>query len=742
MRVSFQLDGLGVAIPPSHRAHLIATAEEIRTAAGLLRQLADESDRHFQRIDVMINYLNVMLPSIQKSLNDISKYYEDRRQSRDLRWRTMYHAMTEEAGNLPLPQRFMLYNQYLSGLCQLLVRDPHFDDNTFQPIKDRIVALRAHQKLPAAVDVVPFAHSGGPLQLTSGRERVHWAQDIFSRPLTSRTPQRGIKYSEAFGPFSPMGQAALPPRGSKILFERQFDEGTLTLTVYEAEIKRDQTPYLLITYKSGGTIQYSHKGAHELGISRERSSLVLRRWSRSQKRPVHWAILYFLTWEEMVLFYCSFISLKARSPQTLKQKPDEFQLRSETLLFQARILDDGYDHFLIVYEDKYTKGWRLHAAVWNGELQRVPVWTAFITKHKRSSDFLEPQSTHRIRLRDVTPYVFCNEYSADRQRHGRRKLFELNFHQGRGARIFEQLFHPALPSSTDPSETTTSSNTSTTTSSEASERDAADDGYDARQAPPPKLAPKAKTARVKTPEPEIEETSSSSSNVSETRSDSQSSEGGRTARRPSVIKRDRRGSERERRGSERERRGSERDRRSSILKERRRSDQRSSIRVEEVVEIESASESASEKESDHTDTQSDTHSEQEHSDVHSDDLADDDSGHQQKHQHQHQPPPSPVMSISEATDSTADESDHHSISEKSLGNETLRPRDTARHGDDTGEMEQLEPEEPLKELENAERLKELGAPKKLKELIAPKEPAKLTNGETRWQPTVEDCPDD
>lgn len=42
-----------------------------------------------------------------------------------------------------------------------------------------------------------------------------------------------------------------------------------------------------------------------------------------------------------------------------------------------QILDDGFKHSLIVYEDIATKGIRLHAAVWEGELRQCPVWTAF-----------------------------------------------------------------------------------------------------------------------------------------------------------------------------------------------------------------------------------------------------------------------------------------------------------------------------------------------------------------------------
>lgn len=39
--------------------------------------------------------------------------------------------------------------------------------------------------------------------------------------------------------------------------------------------------------------------------------------------------------------------------------------------------DDDFAHSLIVYEDRATRSLRLHAAVWDGELRRCPVWTAF-----------------------------------------------------------------------------------------------------------------------------------------------------------------------------------------------------------------------------------------------------------------------------------------------------------------------------------------------------------------------------
>lgn len=95
-----------------------------------------------------------------------------------------------------------------------------------------------------------------------------------------------------------------------------------------------------------------------------------------------------------------------------------------------------------------TKG--LHAAVRNGELRRCPVWTAFsktpplcliryyilwmsflacsrvlllananvdcsVTHQSASPTWIDRRSRHRIWLRDVYPYVFCQKYKKRHQ---------------------------------------------------------------------------------------------------------------------------------------------------------------------------------------------------------------------------------------------------------------------------------------------------------------------------------------
>jgi hypothetical protein len=146
--VALGLDQLRAALSESFHSHLIALAEEIRSSSRLLRGLADHSQMHITRVPFMTNYLNVLLPCLSRTLKDITTHYEDKTLSREIRWRKMYNKMTEEAAGLPLPQRFVLYNHFLSLLKQLLVR--YCTDQftppampSFRPLPNQRPGLRA-----------------------------------------------------------------------------------------------------------------------------------------------------------------------------------------------------------------------------------------------------------------------------------------------------------------------------------------------------------------------------------------------------------------------------------------------------------------------------------------------------------------------------------------------------------------------------------------------------------------------
>ncbi|KAM0383775.1 hypothetical protein ACHAPZ_004413 [Fusarium culmorum] len=130
---------------------------------------------------------------------------------------------------------------------------------------------------------------------------------------------------------------------------------------------------------------------------------------------------------------------------------EDLSLWGERKLFQARIVDDNFMHSLIVYEDFVSKGLRLHAAVWEGDLRQCPVWTAFVTHQSASSRWIKRVSKTRVRLADIHLYVFCQEYRQQNQRINRSGAFEIKFVSEEAAKRFRDIFAPSF---TDESTTT------------------------------------------------------------------------------------------------------------------------------------------------------------------------------------------------------------------------------------------------------------------------------------------------
>ncbi|GJC88848.1 hypothetical protein ColLi_11686 [Colletotrichum liriopes] len=156
----------------------------------------------------------------------------------------------------------------------------------------------------------------------------------------------------------------------------------------------------------------------------------------------------------------------------------EFKLAGEKKTFQAQIIDDGFKHSLMVYQDVATQGFRLHAAVWDGELRLCPVWTAFgtslllipkpnsrhcryhhtdkvrfaVTHQSASPTWLRRKTRHRVWLKDIQLYVFCKEYRQQNQRKGEAGAFEINFVSEDGAAHFHEAFYstPSEPSTGSP----------------------------------------------------------------------------------------------------------------------------------------------------------------------------------------------------------------------------------------------------------------------------------------------------
>ncbi|KAH8164891.1 hypothetical protein CIB48_g3354, partial [Xylaria polymorpha] len=446
-RVGFSLQGLRNALPEHLHPHLTAVIDQLQHTSQLLRDLADKSQVHLSQVPVMIDYLNVILPCLCRTLRDIMGYYEDKFLSKEHRWRTMYHSMSNELPGTTLPARFVMYNQFLGSLNYMLTRDPNFDVNAMEALRLRILQLRDARKIDP------------PSPIRTDLVRRDTALDFWKQetPLPSRREFRKRGKSDAFGPLDRMGHLNPFPDNVKILVkrkpERTFDNDRVSIMVFLREA--DQLPFMLVrTRTTSGEPWVSIRPIDSLTIERESTSVLhLAFWNSIERRKKAWASLSFLTWEEeLVLFYCTFVSLKARSEWAHNIDSHEFIIRREKRLFQAQIIDDDFDHCLVVIEDGHTKGRRLHVMARDGPLARCPVWTAFVPPDP-PEEWLIHKAPHRIWLRDLQVYSFCDEYRPHHQRRGKFGAFQIKFAHHTAAARFKQLFNPIPdPSVEDASE--------------------------------------------------------------------------------------------------------------------------------------------------------------------------------------------------------------------------------------------------------------------------------------------------
>ncbi|KAG4440300.1 hypothetical protein IFR05_004207 [Cadophora sp. M221] len=473
--------------------HITAVLREIESASRLLRDLYDLFPIYRSRVPIIVYYLDIILPSLERTIKNMMVYIDNDVFPARTQWTLMVERLGDQGG-MSLPTRFVMYVDLLTADWTMLnltggVSSPLYDPTTLELLRMRHLRLRLLQGIPAIMDrsLIPYVILAppaptvphhAPIQPTEADlevQRRHWAEKIFDDQPHSTTGLRHRRESMCFGP--PMVDVKLGiVHGSSVLFKLPFDKNRLSVTLYLQPDVPDMTRLLcrwLDPYMNPLTACY---GVHELCVRRKGSSLQFRRWSVNKMHPKLWMALFFKTWEstylpnptqtlpkqfrrvdsgasistcgyletntsdaEMVLFHCAFGALKSRCPLTISVTPEDVCLTGEKRLFQGKIIDDGFEHILTVLQDHKCGGIRLHAAVRSGELRRCPVWTAFITHQSQSPQWLDRRSRHRVWLRDIHPYVFCQKYRKKHQmkRHGE---FELYFVTEDAADAFQDMF--------------------------------------------------------------------------------------------------------------------------------------------------------------------------------------------------------------------------------------------------------------------------------------------------------------
>ncbi|CAL3964136.1 unnamed protein product [Diplocarpon coronariae] len=412
-KAAVQLQRIREELGPECFEHITAVIREIESCSRLLRDLYDLFPIYQSRIPIIINHLNLILPSLCKTIQGMMVYIDNDAFPARTQWTLMYERLGNQGG-ITLSLRFVMYVELLVQLVRLLSRSLLYDPTTLERLRIRHLRLRLLQGIPAPPPSVISQHA--PAQSTeSDFERRHWAEKIFGDQPHSTSGLRHRRESMCFGPPMVDSKLGITP-GSIVLFKL---------------LCRWLGPYM-----NPLTACY---GVHELCIRRKGSALQLQRWSQNLMSLKLWVVLFFKTWEKMVLFHSAFAALKSRCPLTSSVPQEDVVLLGEKRLFQGKIIDDGFAHSLTVLQDEECGGIRLHAAVNSGELLRCPVWTAFITQQSASPEWMERRGRHRIWLRDVHVYAFCHKY---RKKHQMKRdgEFELYFMAVEAADAFQNLF--------------------------------------------------------------------------------------------------------------------------------------------------------------------------------------------------------------------------------------------------------------------------------------------------------------
>ncbi|PSS20120.1 hypothetical protein M430DRAFT_34496 [Amorphotheca resinae ATCC 22711] len=407
----------------------------VESTSRILRDAHDLFPFYRPRVLLVLYYLHIVLPCLSRTLRDMMIYISHDELPPSRKWVLMNERLSDQGG-MPLASRFVIYFDFLVQCIRLLTRSFLYDPAVLESLRTRILRLRRLRMIPEPPRPLQ-PHVAPPTPTRQDIEQRHWAEKIFDEQ-PSTTGLRHRRVSRCFGP--PMVEESLGiPRGSSVLFKLPFDKNRLSVTLYLNAEGADMTRLLCRWMDPQFNPMYSCYGVHELCIRRKGSSLQFRRWNNNRAHSTLWLALFFKTWEKMVLFHATFVALKARCPLTVAINPDDYRLSGEEELFQGKIIDDGFEHTLSVFQDKKCHGLRLHAAVLSGVLRKCPVWTAFVTYSSASPNWLIRRSAHRIRINDIHPYVFCKEYDPTNQIH-RGGKFEICFFTERSADEFEDLF--------------------------------------------------------------------------------------------------------------------------------------------------------------------------------------------------------------------------------------------------------------------------------------------------------------
>lgn len=120
-KVAVQLVRIRREIDPEFYDHITAVLREVESSSRLLRDLYDLFPIYKSRVPIILYYLNVILPSLCRTMKDMMLYLEHDQLSPRTQWTLMYERLGDQGG-MSLAARFVMFVEGLVQLVRLLSR--------------------------------------------------------------------------------------------------------------------------------------------------------------------------------------------------------------------------------------------------------------------------------------------------------------------------------------------------------------------------------------------------------------------------------------------------------------------------------------------------------------------------------------------------------------------------------------------------------------------------------------------
>ena len=216
----------------------------------------------------------------------------------------------------------------------------------------------------------PTIGSNESISVSSGKQKYgHWAEIVFgqTRPHTMFGTQAPLPVSACFGAASEPTVEYMHKEGYRAIMELPFANGDLFVIL--CVMPHDSQARICCSdIRIAEDPKESCVPLKTLRVQRQDSCLEFHYVDTDGNRAGLYLRLQFLSYEKLILLYCTFLSLKASDRGYLGTV--DHRIHGEELLFGGKIVDDGYEHALWLLQDQDTGVVRLEASIPTGEMKR------------------------------------------------------------------------------------------------------------------------------------------------------------------------------------------------------------------------------------------------------------------------------------------------------------------------------------------------------------------------------------